>query len=281
MVTDPYSVLGVSKDATEQEIKKAYRQKAKLYHPDFHPDDPEAARKMNEVNEAYDMLTNPDKYASRRAQQQQYQQQQQQYQSSADRYSSTYSSDQGGWSSDFGYGFYDFFGFGSGSTRYDTRPRAEGSDSAEIRSAIDLIDSGRFQEAIAVLAKVVSTQRNGRWYYIASVAYHGSGNNSRAMDLLTKAIQLEPENRMYLQLMQEYRYSARAYSTQQSRTYRTTGFNPFRRLIRFIGIFLFIQIALGWIITCGSSGGSSSSGTSSSQQYYYYRTPGGYTWVRQ
>lgn len=280
MVTDPYSVLGITKDATEQEIKKAYRQKAKLYHPDFHPDDPEAARKMNEVNEAYDMLTNPDKYASRRAQQQQ-QQSRQQYQSSENRYSSTYSSDSGGWSSDFGYGFYDFFGFGGGSTRHDTRPRAESPDSAEIRSAIDLIDRGHFQEAIAVLATVVSTLRNGRWYYIASVAYHGSGNNARAMDLLTRAIRLEPENRMYLQLMQEYRYSARTYSTQQSRSYSTTGFNPFRMLIRFIGIFLFIQIALGWIITCGSSGGSSQSGTSSSQQYYYYMTPGGYTWVRQ
>ncbi len=277
MVQDPYSVLGVSKDATEQEIKKAYRQKAKLYHPDFHPNDPEAARKMNEVNEAYDMLSNPDKYASRRAQQQQ---QQSRTSSSSSQYSSTYSSDQGGWSSDFGYGFYDFFGFGGSGTRYDTRPRQEGSDSAEIRSAIDLINSGRYQEAISVLARVVSTLRNGRWYYIASVAYHGSGNNARAMDLLTKAIQLEPENRMYLQLMQEYRYNARTYSTRQSQEYRTTGFNPFRRLIRFVGIFLFIQIALGWIVTCGSSGSSSSSGTSS-EQYYYYRTPGGYTWVRQ
>ena len=277
MVQDPYSVLGVPKDATEQEIKKAYRQKAKLYHPDFHPNDPEAARKMNEVNEAYDMLSNPDKYASRRAQQQQ----QEQSASSASRYSSTYSSDQGGWSSDFGYGFYDFFGFGGSGTRYDTRPRPEGSDSAEIRSAIDLINSGRYQEAISVLARVVSTLRNGRWYYIASVAYHGSGNNARAMDLLTKAIQLEPDNRMYLQLMQEYRYNARTYTTRQNQDYRTTGFNPFRRLIKFVGIFLFIQIALGWIITCGSSGSSSSSGTSSDQYYYYYRTPGGYTWVRQ
>ena len=280
MVTDPYSVLGISRDATEQEIKKAYRQKAKLYHPDFHPNDPEAARKMNEVNEAYDMLTNPDKYASRAARQQQ----QQQYQSNAGRssssYSSTYSSDQGGWSSDFGYGFYDFFGFGGGSTRYDTRPHAEGSDSTEMRSAIDLINSGRYQEAIATLARVVSTLRNGRWYYVASVAYHGTGNNARAMDLLTKAIQLEPENRMYIQLLQEYRYSARTYSAGQSRGYGTNGFNPFRRLIRYIGIFLFIQIALGWIITCGSSGSSSSSGTSS-QRYYYTTTPGGYTWVRQ
>ena len=59
MVDDPYRVLGVSRDATREEIKKAYRQKAKLYHPDLHPDDPKAAEKMNEINEAYDMLNNP------------------------------------------------------------------------------------------------------------------------------------------------------------------------------------------------------------------------------
>lgn len=69
MVDDPYQVLGISHDASPEEIKKAYRRKAKEYHPDLHPNDPAAARKMNEVNEAYDMLTNPEKYAARRAQQ--------------------------------------------------------------------------------------------------------------------------------------------------------------------------------------------------------------------
>lgn len=59
---DPYNVLGVAPDATQEEIKKAYRKKAKEYHPDLHPNDPEAARKMNELNEAYEMLQNPEKY---------------------------------------------------------------------------------------------------------------------------------------------------------------------------------------------------------------------------
>ena len=58
-MNDPYSVLGVSRDASEDEIKRAYRRLAKQYHPDLHPNDPEAARKMNEVNAAYEQIKNP------------------------------------------------------------------------------------------------------------------------------------------------------------------------------------------------------------------------------
>jgi molecular chaperone DnaJ len=62
MITEPHKVLGVPENATQDEIKKAYRQMAKKYHPDLNPGDEIAAQKMNEVNEAYDMLMNPDKY---------------------------------------------------------------------------------------------------------------------------------------------------------------------------------------------------------------------------
>lgn len=53
---DFYAVLGVSKDADPQEIKKAYRNQAKKYHPDRHPDDPKAEEKFKEIGEAYSVL---------------------------------------------------------------------------------------------------------------------------------------------------------------------------------------------------------------------------------
>ena len=51
-----YDVLGVNKNSTDDEIKKAYRKLARKYHPDLHPDDPNAEAKMKEINEAYSVL---------------------------------------------------------------------------------------------------------------------------------------------------------------------------------------------------------------------------------
>jgi molecular chaperone DnaJ len=61
MIDDPYQVLGVSPDASDDEIKQAYRRLAKKYHPDLNPGDEKAAKEMQRVNAAYEQIKNPEK----------------------------------------------------------------------------------------------------------------------------------------------------------------------------------------------------------------------------
>ena len=60
-MNDPYKVLGVSPNASDDEIKQAYRRLAKQYHPDRNPGDTTAAKKMQEINAAYEQIKNPEK----------------------------------------------------------------------------------------------------------------------------------------------------------------------------------------------------------------------------
>src|SRR5210317_1112676 len=57
---DYYNILGINKNASENDIKKAYRKLARKYHPDLNPNDKEAERKFKEINEANEVLSNPE-----------------------------------------------------------------------------------------------------------------------------------------------------------------------------------------------------------------------------
>lgn len=112
MSKDPYQILGVSRDATDEQIKQAYRQLAKKYHPDLNPGDKEAARKMQEVNAAYEQIKDPDKGNTQQSWQQ-------------------------------GYGYDPFGGYGtSHSTEEDSYQKA----------AYQYLRAGRYQEALNALS---------------------------------------------------------------------------------------------------------------------------------
>ncbi|MGN0483618.1 MAG: DnaJ domain-containing protein [Lachnospiraceae bacterium] len=215
MVDDPYRVLGVSRDASKEEIKKAYRQKVKLYHPDTHPDDPEAAEKMNEVNEAYDMLCNPEKYQRRG-------------------FGSTGAGDSGSGYSNSGYdnrtqgggyeygpygfggfgGFGDFgdmFGFGTGQPL--KKPQKQPQDSKEFCDAIDFICRNQYRSADQILKRMGRNERNGRWYYLSALADYGMGNLLQALKEIQAAIQEEPNNPDYLEAYDRMRMFGNQYQS--------------------------------------------------------------------
>ena len=58
---DYYKTLGIEKTATEEEIKKAYRKLARKFHPDLNPNDKEANKKFQQINEANEVLSDPEK----------------------------------------------------------------------------------------------------------------------------------------------------------------------------------------------------------------------------
>ena len=220
MVNDPYKILGVSQGASQEEIKKAYRKKAKECHPDLHPNDPTAKQKMQEVNEAYDMLMNPGKYQSRQSTASQgnpYGQGGYHQQSNPYGYGNPYG--QGGWSP-----FDDMFGFGGYSTQVPP-PQVEPGDSDAVRQAVRYIRAGQYQQALYLLNGIPSFSRHARWYYLSALANLGSGNRMAAIDQLQTATEMEPGNSLYRQLFNQLRQTGQTYQ-QNGRGFNMNVMNP-------------------------------------------------------
>lgn len=185
MIDDPYKVLGVSPDASDEEIKRAYRNLAKKYHPDLNPGDQEAARKMQEVNAAYEQIKNPEKAA----------------QSGPGGYGNGY----GGYGN--GGGYYDPFG----GYRQQQSYGSQAGDQYQ-QAAFQYLRFGRYQEALNVLNN--STDRNARWYYLSALANDGLGNQVTALEHIRRAVSMDPGNREYLDALEQIENGGAAYRQQ-------------------------------------------------------------------
>ena len=184
MIDDPYKILGVSRDASDEEIKRAYRKLAKQYHPDVNPGDAEAARKMQEINAAYEQIKNPEK-----------------------------ASPSGSGHSGYGSYGYDPFGGSWQQSRQSTGDTYQ-------QSAYQYIRFHRYQEALNTLAN--STERNARWYYLSALANYGLGNRVTALEHIKRAVSMEPDNYEYLQTLEAMESGGYAYR-RQAGNYRTWG----------------------------------------------------------
>jgi molecular chaperone DnaJ len=171
MIDDPYKVLGVPPGASDTEIKTAYRRLAKKYHPDLNPGDPVAARKMNEINAAYEQIKNPPKT--------------------------------------HGQGFDPFGGFWQQSNQ--SRQRDWDGQRSEFAAAEHYINAYHFQEALYVLSQMGSAKRTAKWYYLNALAHYGLGNKIAAIENIRRAVQMEPSNIQYQQTLLQMQNASHTY----------------------------------------------------------------------
>lgn len=196
---DPYEVLGVSRDASDEEIKKAYRQLAKKYHPDVNPGDKTAEEKMKEVNAAYDAIKS----------------------GNADSYGQPNYGQQGQGGQSYGYGGFGGFGGQSGWNTYTWDPfrgwqsygrqqqSQDPEETAELRAARNYIAARHYAEALHVLNSIAD--RNARWYYYSAIANAGQGNRVLALEHARRACQMDPGNAEYETYLSELERGGRSY----------------------------------------------------------------------
>ena len=173
---DPYSVLGVKPDASDQEIKKAYRELARKYHPDNYVDNPLAdlaEEKMKEVNEAYEAI------------------QKQRSGGGGGGYSQSSSSSSGGYQ----YGY--------------QQQSYGGTNNPTFNRVRNLINMGDLNSAERLLQEV--PQKIGEWYFLmGSIAYR-RGWLDEAMQNYNLAVQMEPGNMEYRQALNMMQRGGQAY----------------------------------------------------------------------
>lgn len=250
MTQDPYEVLGVPHGASEEEVTKAYRKLAKKYHPDLNPGDEAAAQKMSEINAAYNQIKNGTAGSSS-------------YGSSSSYGGSSYGgSSYGGGSYGNGSGsygddpfasFWEAFG-GFGGYQQQSNNSGQPSPYDTVRH---YIRNHCYEEALHVLSTISS--KNAEWYFLSAIANYNTGNQVTALSHIKTAVQMEPNNAQYRQLLNQIQSGGRVF-TEQSETFGRTFHSTHSCCWYYIVINLFCML-------CGGGG------CCGFRNYGYYTTP--------
>ena len=198
-MSDPWQVLGVSRTATDEEIKAAYRKLAHKYHPDLNPGDEAAAKRMQEINAAYDQIKNPDAYRASQASQSARSDPGPGYAEYRDPFG-------GGW---------DPFRWGYGSAwqqeRRQEQQRDAGGEDVNLRAARNFLNAGQLEQALHALEGVPSQRRNAEWFYISAAANLAMGNRITAQQHAQTAVRMEPGNIRYVSFLNRIREGSDEY----------------------------------------------------------------------
>lgn len=189
-MTDPYKILGVSRDASDEEIKKAYRTLSRKYHPDANINNPnkaQAEEMFKTVQQAYNQIMKEKENGGGSYS----------YGSSGYGYDGDSRGRQQGTYGDFG-SFWGFGPFGYGYGSQNNRSTSDDKDSSYLRAAANYIRNGSFDEAINVLAGI--EDRDGRWYFYSAQAHAGKGEQATAIEYAQRAVAMDPDNMQYQML---------------------------------------------------------------------------------
>lgn len=161
MNKNPYTVLGVAENATDDQIKSAYRELAKKYHPDNYQDSPLrdlATEKMKEINEAYDEIQRMRKEGR------------------------SYSSSS--------------YGSGHNSGAYNYNSGYTRTNYPDVRN---LIRSGRLDDAQTILNGVPASNRDAEWYFLQGMIHYNKGWTDQAYSYFKTACDMDPSNNEFRQ----------------------------------------------------------------------------------
>ncbi len=202
-MTDPYQVLGVSRDAGLDDIKKAYRNLSRKYHPDANINNPnkaQAEERFKQVQQAYQQIVYEKEHGTSSGYGQN-------AYGSSGYGQSTYSRGYGYGNTGYQNSYDDFFG-----GYYRQRQQASYGMDPKLQAALNYINSGHNAEALNVLNGM--SERTAAWYYLHAIANSRMGNNVNAREDARKAYQMEPGNTQYRQLYEALESGNTRYASQ-------------------------------------------------------------------